>query len=230
MVSLAVPGLVAAPLPTVTSLELSRFSAAYRHRLEQGFSHFVGWLKRTRPDWQAALQRPSGRRLDSLLAVYVQDCYDRSGPFWLAKHAVLAAQHAYRLKHKLPRTWSSLWAWRYQTPTQHRLPIPLEFVQAAFGIGLNMFLAGDAPGLMLPLCILLRLGFYGLLRPTEIVNLRVRDVLIRSTSSYTVAVLVITSPKNRRALGNQQFATIRDLSTVLWIQWLISGLQSHQPL
>jgi hypothetical protein len=114
------------------------------------------------------------------LAAFVQFRHDTHVPSWIPKHAALAMQQRSHLKKQFPRTWDSLWFWRYRFPTSHRMPpIPLEFAQAACCLGFEAVLAGRASALLLALCILCRVGFCALLRPAEIYNLRVRDVLIR---------------------------------------------------
>eukprot|EP00973_Karenia_brevis_P003500 483612-Karenia_brevis.AAC.1 len=97
---------------------------------------------------------------------------------WQAKHAILGLQYFYpQLRRKLNRPWDALKAWRASTPSSHRVPITSQLVQAMFGIGLDTAFGSSTAsrGKWFCFAILLRLGFYALLRPAELCNLRRRD-------------------------------------------------------
>jgi hypothetical protein len=74
--------------------------------------------------------------------------------------------------------------------------------------------------------VLVQIGFYGLLRPGEILKLRRSDVCVPSDalSSSELAVLRIVRPKNRRAMGFCQFAVVRSKSATDWLSWLVKDL------
>ena len=224
------PALAGIAVSPSTDLELSRYSPAYRRRLADSFEHFRDWIRQHSAGGEAQLLRPTAKRMDGLLAAYTQHCFDHNVNFSIPKHAALAAQQIYHLRQKLPRAWNCLWSWKHRLPTQHRLPIPLDFVRAAFTVALNMAFSHRDGGLYLALAVLIRIGFYGLLRPSEMYNLRAGDVLVRNSPDGLIAVVVLREPKNRRSLGSQQFATLRDSSTVRLLAWLIEGLHADHRL
>eukprot|EP00973_Karenia_brevis_P004866 669937-Karenia_brevis.AAC.1 len=64
--------------------------------------------------------------------------------------------------------------------------------------------------------VVLRLGFLGLLRPREAVNLRRQDIVIHDDAGNNrVAMLTIHSPKNKEAMGFSQSALMKDETTIL---------------
>ena len=72
--------------------------------------------------------------------------------------------------------------------------------------------------------VLLRVGFFGLLRPTEVVNLRARDVSLPEPSEAEgVLVIGLHDPKNRLFMGRNQFAPIRDEACIVWTRWMTRG-------
>ena len=66
-------------------------------------------------------------------------------------------------------------------------------------------------------------GFFGLLRPSEICAIRVEDVSLPSSWSLAgpFAVIRVCSPKNARQMGRQQFTEIRQADTINWLSWLV---------
>ena len=214
--------------PRRTALERDRFSPAYSQRLSQGLSHFLRWVA---PERYEVVRHPRRRaQLDHVLAEYVQWCHDTGTAFWIPKHAVLALQHKRHGKRVFSRAWTCLWAWRHKLPASHRIPITPIILQAMFAVAINLWLSG-VNGLMLPFAILLRLGFYGLLRPGEACRLRVRDVVVQSTvQGQAQAVLALEHPKNRKTMGLQQFTVVRDEPTAHWTAWLLEGLKPGHKL
>ena len=82
---------------------------------------------------------------------------------------------------------------------------------------------------LLTMAPLLKLAFFGLLRPGEALNLRARDVRVpRGPWDRMVAVLAIRSPKTRRFMGRAQYSVIYDVSTVRWLSWLRSGMHAQR--
>ena len=81
----------------------------------------------------------------------------------------------------------------------------------------------------LTLGCLLAVGFYGMLRPGELAALT--PELVRGPSGAPHeepwAIVAIRRPKNKRAMGRVQFATIRDEATTRWLAWITA---EHRPL
>ena len=81
--------------------------------------------------------------------------------------------------------------------------------------------------------VLCEVGFFGLLRPREILNLKVGDLafpsnLLSVAANYCIAKIV--NPKNRRQLGKVQFAVIRSERATEWLRWLVEGLAGFEKV
>lgn len=213
----------------VTQLELEKNSAAYLRRLSAGLGHFRAWL--LAQGIAVAFTRQNRRNVDDALAHYVQACFLDKISMALPKHAILAVQKLLDLRRQLPRAWAAFRSWSLRAPAQHRVPVPFEFVQLMFLASLNGFLAGSLSPLALPFAVLLRVAFFGLLRPCEVFKLKVRDVRIGYTSNnQPVATLILRDPKNRASMGVNQFVLLQDGPTVLWLSWVLLGLQPDHHL
>ena len=213
----------------VTQLELEKNSAAYLRRLSAGLGHFRAWL--LAQGIAVAFTRQNRRNVDDALAHYVQACFLDKISMALPKHAILAVQKLLDLRRQLPRAWAAFRSWSLRAPAQHRVPVPFEFLQLMFLASLNGFLAGSLSPLALPFAVLLRVAFFGLLRPCEVFKLKVRDVRIGYTSkNQPVATLILRDPKNRASMGVNQFVLLQDGPTVLWLSWVLLGLQPDHHL
>lgn len=214
------------PLPE-TSLEGHRLSAVYRNRLDKGWAILRAWAEPLFTDWAWTWDAGAA---DFALARFVQHCHDNDIALWLARHALLAVQRRFRhLRHRLPRAWEAIEGWQLVRPLSHRRPIPMEVLRAAFGQALfwgfeNHLKLGP---LWLVMGVLLRVGYFGLLRTSELLNLLVGDVkfiMNHRTQKVKGAILALRDPKGRRTLGRAQFAMIRDKTTARWLQWLVAEL------
>ncbi len=158
------------PSGYLTELE----AAPYRRRLGFGLLAFRQWLREHGPPG-VRLARSHRRQLDVALSLFVDFLHRQKLSFDTAKHAVLAVQQLLHLKNRLPRAWGCMKAWRSELPTlptSHRIPIPLELVKGLFARALDRWLSQLWPALLLPFCVLLRVGSYGLLRPGELFKLK----------------------------------------------------------
>jgi len=78
------------------------------------------------------------------------------------------------------------------------------------------------------MAVLIRLGFFGLLRPGEIGKLKRRDLKLGTLADgMQVAIVALIDPKNRAAMGRAQFTTISDPGTVRWLAWYIEQVPGH---
>ena len=202
------------PAGYLTGLEQGRYSSAYLRRLSAGLACFRQWLGLHGPRG-VLITRAHRRHLDGALSLFVDFCHSTGLPFDTAKHGVLAVQRLLHLKGGLPRAWDCLKAWTLELPISHRLPLPLDILKAMFAVCLDLWFACSGPGLLLPLAVLMRVGFFALLRPGEICALRCMDVLVKDAGTETaLAIVVVRRPKNRASLGRQQFSVVRDPATV----------------
>ena len=218
-----------------TALEERRVGKVYKGRLEAGLDLLFEWLTKSAP--RVALSLPSGKIdfliLDQYVASFVNSCHEEKLSFHLVKHAILGLQTRYRyVRGHLPRSWDCLSAWEDSRPRGHRTPLTLELVRYLFTVAVSWSLEDRArAALLLPLAVLLLVGFEGLLRPGELVGLRRGDILLpRPHSLSKNVVIAIRSPKNRKYFGRQQFVTITDPMCIRWLSWLIELLPSPVKL
>ena len=211
-----------------TKLEEKRTGSVYRNRLQAGFSALSRWLQLRSAEYLEGLASNSISPLvvDQLLAEFVTESHEQGHKFWIVKHAVLSAQTRFRhYRGKIPRAWDCLSSWEATRPFRSRTPIGRDLVYflsaVAFSWGVEV---GSRANHMLPMSILLRVGYHGLLRPGEIANLRVEDVSVSLSVYRPNAVLAIRSPKTRNWNGRHQFVLIEDLSTVQWLKWLVDNV------
>jgi len=90
---------------------------------------------------------------------------------------------------------------------------------------------GSRASMLITMFVLVRVGFFCLLRPGELVNLRVGDVRLPGAGALTTsAVLAIRSPKNKRYFGQNQFVIVEDVVCIMWLRWLLRGLPREVTL
>ena len=112
-----------------------------------------------------------------------------------------------------------------QVTVHSRVPIPFTLLQSLVLIALDLGLQkGKRCHLFIIMSVLLRVGFYALLRPGEIFGLRRAHVQIVMADNKKVAIISIISPKTRRVFGRSQYVLVSDVTAVLWLEWLIEGL------
>ena len=198
------------------SLEDKRLSAVYRGRLLRGETILVKWILDRMLDVEVWAE--DGRKADTLLVAFVQNAYERQVPFWLAKHALLAAQTRWRhLKRNIPRAWDAIRAWQAERPWHNRIPLPVSLLRAMFSVAISW--AMETPRvahLLIPFAVLLITGFAGLLRVGEIIALRFTDVQFAEGS----VVLALRSPKTKQFFGRAQFVLVSSPQVAAWLQWL----------
>lgn len=216
-----------APVPSGGAglLDRERFSAGYASRLQDAGVAFAAFCRKHAAVTDPYLLPPHA--LDDLLYRFTQHCYKagRKGGYAQALHAVLEAQvRRPRLKRRLQTVWSALWNWKLERPLHMRLPLPRPGLDALFAQAiLNAFIL-DTPRahLWIPVAVLLRLAFFGLLRPGEFTNL-VRRQLVLPSQNYLgfgeQLVIAIESPKTRRFAARVQFAILSDPLTAAWAEW-----------
>ena len=172
----------------------------------------------------SSISRKSERRRRRFDGIYT-GCLRHGSTFQRCKTCFARGAEVLSLRFKLTRAWGILKAWKLRLPSAHRLPLPLNLLQLMFSVALDAHLAGTRSALLLPLAVLMRVGFFGLLRPAELLRLRVADIYVGATSEGApTAVAILKAPKNKATMGMNQFATISDPGTVVWLGWLIQGL------
>ena len=203
-------------MPANRNLYATRYSAEYQQRLNDALYLFLAFVSRQPAVRQFAWEiRPTVA--NTLLVAFIQALYekDKVKNRSVARHSILAVQKRYgKLRGKLHEAWETLDSWTQEVPGTLRTPILLPILLGASMLSKiwAMGTSGLDAYLWLGMGVLCEVGFFGLLRPREILNLKVGDLafpsnLLSVAASYCIAKIV--NPKNRRQLGKVQFAVIR---------------------
>ena len=199
----------------------------------QAYRPLVSWATSEGISLSKAFSTPKGA--NSVLVCYIQSLYNRGGSFADAKYAILHTQTTHRhLKGKLARAWDSVKSWSLEVPCTNRLPLPFFLLEVLFYTCVSQAYAHKrhSPVLSLKFAsfgILLLLGFHGLLRPGELLHLRVADILVPSTPNSPL-IIAIRRPKTRLAFGRIQHVLVQDPKTIAWTSWLLSSWPKNRQL
>ena len=107
-----------------------------------------------------------------------------------------------------------------------RPPLPVRALEALVGMAsvMDFIYAKQGDGTpaieLFTLASMLEVGFFGLLRPGEMLSLCPRLVALRSAAmASSFAIISIQISKNPRAMGRQQFAVVRHPTAAAWLKW-----------
>ena len=220
--------------PKASPLERHRLSPAYRCVLQRGMKAFRMWCSVSQvtvaPDISAAC-------LDVTLLAFIHLCLTTKLPFYVARAAVLYAQLVLpRVRWHLPRAWNALKGWKKALPSRARTPLPFELLQYLFLFALDLAVRADSAverRVWLTMAVLLRIGFFGLMRPRELVSLRRKDLrFVEKFGAETALLAAIKEPKTAQveSAGVHQFVTIRDPGTVAWAASLTRDMDADARL
>jgi len=214
------------PLPgTKTRLERKRLSKVYLQRLRRCRKHFDAWDHARGQPLTQLLSAPVA--LDAYLAQYFSAAQAAGVQCYVAKHAVLHLEYEHRhLRRQLPRGWDSIRAWEAAAGWKPRPPLTEALMLDVFLAGLDLGLARGGPSgyLYVACAVLLRVVFYALLRPGELLKAKVNGFCLQpQVHGPSVGVFVITDPKNKSHFGRTQFSVIRDAGATVWLQWILVG-------
>ena len=139
---------------------------------------------------------------------------------------MLAVQSRYRhYRGKIPRAWDCVSAWELQRPLRSRVPISLEVVRFLFASACSWALEEKSQGCMLfSLAIFLLLGYHGMMRPGELLNLKVEDLSSSHTGAPLSLAIAIRTPQIRKHGGRHQFVLIEDRHAIAWAEWLVQSI------
>jgi hypothetical protein len=154
---------------------------------------FDEWAARNKMPRHALLAELASRSVNAVLVARMQAAAaDRRGPSD-GSYLLAAFQHEYpHLRGLLKESWHALGVWKRKTPTSSRVPCDEHVLQACVVVALSWGWPLTA--------LALTMGFYGLLRPAEIVHLRIRHLVlpIRQVKWAARSVVVsIVKPKTR---------------------------------
>ena len=220
-------------------LRLNKYSKAYRRRLLSGGELLHRFLQKHGLSWSKFIKQQSSA-IDECLEQFVTACHNEneSGVNMCGtKHAILFIQVMRPdLKHKLRRTWDTIRAWEESLPSGMRTPLPLALLIAmicqARLVAMEAETGRSKSEKMLRVSALLGLGFFGLLRPGELLNLQRRHVNLPNSLTFALPAITISiiKPKNFRQLGTSQFTTVSQPDVCNWVVWCCSDLQPHEML
>jgi len=214
----------------VQPLERTRTGAGYQVRLATCLSFLLSW---SQPIYFGIPWYNNLENANQVLSEFIQHCYDTRVKLYIARDAMVAAQtHWPHLQGNLHRAWNVLKSWRMERKVSSRTPIPYVLLQGLVLKCLDMGLSrGRWSGHYIIMSVLLRVGFYGLLRAGEIYALRKRHIMVVTTTNGSkVVILAVEDPKTKHVFGRSQFVLIRDEATIKWVEWLISGLHLNTKL
>lgn len=222
-------------------LRLNKYSLAYRKRLLQGGVAITSYLKEKGLD-ENCIWKGKAAVVDDVLEAFVSDLHSKGSQLnkgqprrkdlLVAKHGTLFVQvFRPRLKHRLNQTWGTLKAWEEMQPGSLRSPLPLPLLMGMIcqaRVNSETCVHGAESHRWLQFSVLISLGFFGLLRPGEIFQLRRKDITLPNHISLGLPSVTvgIEKPKNFRQLGCRQFTTISHLPTCEWIAWLRSSVRT----
>ena len=209
-------------------IRLHRYSHAYRSRLLEAGKDLCHFLKKLGLHSDSLFRLPTSE-LDGLLEQFVNLKHGQrktsKSALRIAKHSILFVQVLRpRTRHRLKSAWSCLKAWEETQPSRLRSPLPVGLL---IGMCCRARLVA-AETVTEPMknkwyifSALLGAGFFGLLRPGELYNLKKGDVGPPNQLSFGTpcVTLKIDKPKNFRQLGHSQFVVISQPDVCNWLSW-----------
>jgi len=122
------------------------------------------------------------------------------------------------LRHSLGGPWDILRTWDTLEPGQHHLPIPLSVLRALCW-NWSKF------------AVTLALGFYGLLRPSESINMRRQDVsLPHEHLQGDVLYLRVGQPKTRNKAAKQQHVRVDEPGLAFWVETILFSVPMYSRI
>ena len=212
-------------------LEAAATTQVYRDRLDKAYDCFIGFLTESSID-RSILE--CGRDCDAAFVDFITHAKDQGQKPWIVRHALVAVQGLHDVG-TLERGWRALDGWEMERPRAFRVPLPFPLFRAMFLFALNCAMIAWSASeryMWMSFAVLLRLGYFGLLRGCEIVRLRVCDICFTESLSSSASVLVVSiiGAKNWRSFGQHQMCTVSDEGTVSWCAWLCAQLRSVERL
>eukprot|EP00438_Fugacium_kawagutii_P028079 Skav223928 [mRNA] locus=scaffold2593:382825:387213:+ [translate_table: standard] len=217
-------------------LRWNKYSKPYQRRLLEGAETLKQFLHSSGVSGSVLLEGKS-KQVDEVLEQFVraQHASGKKSALRQAKHAVLMIQIMRpRLRRSLQSTWEVLKSWEESQPSSFRAPMPLPLLAAMVCSARIRAERSDTTAerqVWFTFSTLLLVGFFGLLRPGELLNISGEDVSLPNslTMGGSFAVIRIRRPKNARQMGVQQFIELRHADAINWLSWLKVSQGSSQP-
>ena len=162
---------------------------------------FEGWVAEAAPGCSlAVLAQENVPWLSTLLEEYGAATYEaqRSRSYYAGTVNAVASHYGW-LRPFLSASWRLLTTWEALEPPQLHPPIPLRVLQALVVLALSWD--------WWEVALLLLLGFYGLLRPSEYIALTPSHMLV-SEADPDVLLLRVDEPKTRLRGARHQYVRV----------------------
>ena len=204
-----------------TKLQEATLTPAYRRHLREAGSWLLGFV--------ASLggrisYKSSPRLVDSWLERAVNAAHAEGEKLYWVTLGVLSIQKAYKLSGAYLRsTWSALRAWRLLQPVKPRVPITHYVLQcllvALLARGTRLW--GRERQEVWAAMLGCWLAFAGLMRPGEVENLCVGDLVFPEAPELAegVGLLVSIRQAKTRRVWAHQFVIVDSAELTSWLQW-----------
>ena len=213
------------------SLATVNYSTGYLTSLAAGLRWLGEFMVRCR---LGVSYRDPIEKVDRTLAEVVQAAWEEKQKLHLVVHGVLGLQKRLRISGALLRnTWQRIEGWRSLKGSRTRVPLTRYVLEAMVVAGLTLGeAAGSSQGAFEWWCASLGwwLCFTALLRPSELLGLRVMDVIFPEgdAGEDPGVVLVIQQPKTRR-IWKSQFVLVDDVALLAWLRWWCKLVSKRGP-
>ena len=163
---------------TESRLERKRTQSGYNAHLASAYERFCIWLRAHGVSLEVL---GDNSQTDSAMVVFLNRIFKNGEGIVGGRWAVLGVQRFHPGLRPLLRGWRCLDGWARQKPSRHRTPLPANVVAAASLLALDWAARRPrhlAAHYWFRLGTPLRFGFYGLLRPGELLQLSGRSLLL----------------------------------------------------
>ena len=180
------------------------------------------WLRNRDVTWEAFLSK-SPASVSRLLAAFGQHLYDIGRPLGVYAETINAVVDSRpELRGHLVSAWRAAWAWRGLVPALNHRACPVQVLRAM----VSLTLLHDR----LDVASVLLVGFLAFLRPGELIDLRVSDVLLpgRVLCRPGTFYVVIRSPKMRRLAARREHVHVAEPTVTAFLERALAGRAGHE--
>jgi hypothetical protein len=156
------------------------------------------------------------KRADAWLAAYGRYCFEHGRSrlsFAETINAVVDQQRSWR--RLLEEAWDVCWVWKGLEASGNNLALPAEIFQALIALALVWN--------WVDMCLLICVGFLGMLRPGELSRLTFGDLLFVTVNLQPAVFVRICQPKMRRIGPRREHVRIDDGPLILALKKVAAG-------
>lgn len=186
---------------------------------------FQIWLRDELPGWPVeSLARDFPSHLSEWLSAYISWLFTQGRSRLDAAETLNMIVQTYGwMRPQLNQPWSMIRTWDSLQPTQHHLPVPQKVLHGMLAV----CIAWNWP----KIGILLALGFYGLLRPIELLSLKRKDVVLPTEHlEGDVIFLRIHNAKTRFRAAAAQHVRIDSWEAVTFVNLFLPQIPRWQTI